>query len=274
LSASVVESAAPRSPLRGKWLWATIVVILGFLLLCRLGIWQLQRLQERREQNSLLIARLEQPPLALTGQAVNADQADLRRGTVRGTFDYQDEFLLRNQELNGVPGVKVITPLRISGSDQAVLVDRGWIPLAQSSPDARTAFRGPAGEVEVQGIIRRSQTRLNSLSPADPSPESPATRADAWFRVDVPRLQKQFTYPLIPVFLEQGEPGAANTALDTSRPPVPYVELDLSEGPHLSYAIQWFAFALILAVGYVLLFRRQTAGTWQPEPDGEEPDAF
>jgi surfeit locus 1 family protein len=269
--ASIAQPVTPRSPLRGRWLWATVVVILGFVLLCRLGVWQLQRLQQRRDQNSLLLTRLEQPPLVLTGQPLNYDQADLRRFTVRGTYDFQNELLLRNQELNGVPGVKVITPLHIAGSDQAVLVDRGWIPLVQSAPEARAAFDRQAGEVEVQGIARATQTRLNWLSPADPSPESPATRADAWFRVDIPRIQKQVPYPLLPVFVELGQVGAADSTVDMAHPPVPYVELDLSEGPHLGYAIQWFSFAVILVAGYVLIFRRQTSGSWQPD---EETDAF
>jgi surfeit locus 1 family protein len=269
--ASIAQPSTPRSPLRGRWLWATVAVAIGFLLLCRLGVWQLQRLQERRDQNSLLLTRLEQPPLTLTGQAFNYDHADLRRAVVRGTYDFQNEVLLRDQELNGVPGVKVITPLRITGSDQAVLVDRGWIPLAQSTPEARAMFDQASGEVEVQGIARASQTRLNWLSPDDPSPESPAARADAWFRVNIPRIQKQLPYPALPVFVQLGHVGAADSGLDTAHLPVPYVELDLSDGPHLGYAIQWFSFALILVAGYIVIFRHETSGSWQPEE--EETDA-
>jgi surfeit locus 1 family protein len=265
--ALIAQPTTPRSPVRGRWLWATVAVVLGFLLLCRLGVWQLQRLQERRDQNSLLLTRLEQQPLTLTGQPFDYDHADLRRATVRGTYDFQNELLLRNQELNGVPGVKVITPLRITGSDQAVLVDRGWIPLAESTPEARTRFAQASGEIELQGIARASQTRLNWLSPNDPSPEGPATRADEWYRVDIPRIQKQLPYPVLPVFVQLGQVGAADSGLDIAHPPVPYVELDLSEGPHLGYAIQWFSFALILVAGYVLIFRRQTSGSWQPEEE-------
>ena len=39
--------------------------------------------------------------------------------------------------------------------------------------------------------------------------------------------------------------------------PAPIPELD--DGPHLSYAFQWFAFATIATVGYVILVRREVA---------------
>ena len=92
------------------------------------------------------------------------------------------------------------------------------------------------------------------MSPADLplGPERP--RLDAWYRVDIPRIQEQVPYPLLPVFLEE-EPAAGEPA---RRFPRPDPDIELSEGPHLGYAIQWFAFAGILLGGYTLLFRQRT----------------
>ncbi len=257
------------SPLQGRWLWATLVVAVGFLISCRLGIWQLQRLQQRREANAFLMARLSRQPLALTGQDVNPDQIELSRVVATGQYDFSQEIVLRNQTLGGVPGGHVVTPLRLAGSDRAVLVDRGWVPLDEKGAPARSAAVRPAGEVTVHGVARRSQTRPNFIAPADPPPP-PGGRLDAWFRVDIPHIQQQIAYPLLPIFIQEGEPSEADPMVSGNRLPVPYIQIDLSEGPHLAYAIQWFAFAAILLGGYALFFRRQTSRTWEPEIDHEQ----
>jgi len=255
------SAALKRLPLYGKWLWATLAVVLGLALLIRLGFWQLDRLAERRAANAHLVAQLEMPPLNLTGQPLAPAGVDLRRANVRGSYDFAQEMVLRNRAFDGAPGVHLIRPLRIAGSDTAVLVDRGWIPYDQALPDYRKVYDQPVGEVEVQGVLHLSQPRLNSLSPADPplSPDRP--RLDEWFRIDIPRIQQQIPYPLLPVYLEQGQPNlAAVPPMSTSDAlPRPDIQIDLSDGPHLSYAIQWFSFAAILLVGYVTLFIRQTS---------------
>jgi surfeit locus 1 family protein len=250
-----------RLPLHGGWLWATLGVIVLAALFVRLGFWQLDRLQQRRAANAHLVARLNQAPVVLDAagvKAVNPVVDDLRRGKVQGTYDFSQEIVLRNQALNGAPGVHVITPLHITGSDVAVLVDRGWIPFDQSS--SRGSFDTPAGMVQVSGIVHASQARLNTLSPADPPLGPDRPRLDEWFRVDIPRIQQQVPYKLLPIYLEAGEfdpalaLAGAPAVVPSSVLPQPDIEIDLSEGPHLSYAIQWFAFALIGLVGYGALF--------------------
>ena len=184
------------SPFRAPWLVATVVVILGTLFMLGLGIWQLDRLQQRRAANAQIMARMSQPALKLTGGALDPEANDLRRATVRGVFDYDQEVILRNRTYGEVPGVHQLVPLRIAGSDAAVLVDRGWIPFEFSSPEQRAQFRNATGEVEVQGILRHSQTRRNNLSPADPPLGPERARLEAWFRVDLPRIQEQMPYRL------------------------------------------------------------------------------
>jgi len=75
-------------------------------------------------------------------------------------------------------------------------------------------------------------------------------RLDAWYWLNIPQIQQQFrNYDLLPFYVEQ-DPLADSTAL-----PAPGHEIDLSEGPHMSYAIQWFSFAVILIVGSVALWQ-------------------
>jgi len=240
-----------HNPLRGRWLPLTLAIVGLVALFVRLGFWQLDRLGQRREANAFLIARLEQPPLTLTGGPLDPATADLRRAVVQGEFDPDHEIVLRNQSYTELPGVHILTPLRIAGSDAAILVDRGWIPYDQSPKLAQ--FAPPAGEVQVGGILRRSRERTHPLTPADVPPAGGGP-LEAWHRVDIPRIQGQTPYPLLPVYLE--EERAADAIFNLPRPD-PDIALD--EGPHLAYAIQWFAFAIIVAVGYVFFYRSRRA---------------
>jgi surfeit locus 1 family protein len=241
----------PRtSPFRGRWAFATAVVLLGVVALLALGFWQLGRLQQRRAANAQIIARMSQPAVRLDGSSLDPEAANLRRATVRGVFDYEQEILLRNRSFDGSAGVHVLVPLRIAGAEAAVLVDRGWLPFELSSPGQRSVFQNASGEQEVSGILRHSQPRRSTLSPADPPLTPDRPRLDAWFRADLPRIQEQLPYPLLLLYLEEEtRPGAEPRWL-----PRPDPDIQLDEGSHLLYAVQWFAFAGILLVGYGFLF--------------------
>ena len=254
-----MRKTSPASLFRGRWLIATLAVLALCALFLRLCGWQIRRLEDRRAANALVLARLEQPALTLDGSALDNEANDLRRAVVRGTFDYSQEIVLRNRTYNELPGVHVIVPLRIAGAatGAAILVDRGWIPYELAAPEQRAQFQDATGPVEVRGILRRSQARSSSASPADLPREAGQSRLDAWHRIDIPRIQEQIPYPLVSVFLEE-EPAAAGTS---RRFPRPVPEIQLSEGSHLFYAIQWFAFAVILLGGYVVLWFQRSQPT-------------
>jgi surfeit locus 1 family protein len=249
------RSTSKPSPFLGRRLVMTVAVAVTALCFVALGFWQLDRRAQRRAANARILARLEQPPLRLDGSPLDPAEADLRRGVVRGTFDFDHEVVLRNQTHNELPGVDLLTPLRIAGSDAAVLVNRGWIPFEVSNPDQREVFREEVGTVEVEGIVRSSRTRPSRFAPADPTPSPGQTSLDAWLRVDIARVQEQVPYRLLPVFLEQE---AKLPAAGQPRFPRPEPEISLSEGPHLFYAGQWFAFSALLAGGYIVYCRRRS----------------
>lgn len=247
------NNAARPSPFRGKWLPLTIFIVLLIALFLRLGTWQLNRRAERLAANAEIIARTELPPITITGELLDPEPANLRRATVRGVFDYSQEIILRNRTWNDYPGVHVLTPLKIDGSDTAILVDRGWIPYESAAPDKRKEFQNAQGEVEVYGILRQSQARKGSFSPQDPVP-SPDHRVDAWHRVDLPKIRLQLPYASQTMYLEEDtRPGETPRLF-----PKPQPQISLDEGSHLLYAIQWFSFAVIAAVGYVALYRQRT----------------
>lgn len=245
---------AQRLPrwLRVVLLSAIPIVALGML---GLGFWQLARLQERRAQNAEIEQRLIQTPLVLSGVALaEASEAlDYRPAIARGTFDPAGEIVWRNQAYQGAPGVHVLTPLRLTGTDTAILVDRGWLPYTQAEPEARRAYPPPAGEQEVRGLLRLPVRRNADFLPADPTVSPDQPRLDAWFWLDITQIQAQIAYPVLPMLLVQA-PGTGPAAL-----PIRTVALDLSEGPHLGYALQWFAFAAIAVFGPLIYWWRNRA---------------
>jgi surfeit locus 1 family protein len=248
--------------LRGRWLPLTVAIIALTIIFILLGVWQLQRLGQRRAANANLIARMEQAPLTLDGSALDVDSADLRRATVTGVFDAANEVVLRNRAYNESAGVHILTPLRITGSDVALLVDRGWIPYDAASQLAN--FPPPAGEVTVAGILRRGQTRTSSLAPMDVLPPG-GSRLDAWHRVDIAAIQGQTPYTLLPVYMEQERLDANDFSL-----PRPDPDIALDEGPHLGYAIQWFAFAFIACFGYIFFYHVRSGANSDVTPEDEE----
>jgi surfeit locus 1 family protein len=241
--------------LTGRWLIGHIVVLLALIILINLGLWQLRRLEQRRTLNTTILAGLNAPLVVLTGQPVDPEALNRRRVSVTGTFDNGAAIAIRNRPFQGQPGVRLVTPLRIKDSDQAVLVDRGWIPQENADP-TRWGIYDVTGEVKIVGLAYAGQPRPEGyLIPSDPTPGPGQTRLDTWFRVDIDRIQEQISYPLLPIFVEQSP--AVGIVSTTPPRQEENVNITLDEGPHLGYALQWFTFALILVITYAVLIRQE-----------------
>ncbi len=239
-----------------RWIVATLVVVLGMALMVRLSIWQFDRLAERRAANAVLAATLASESIVLTGEPIAEDVAKLkdRQVVAEGEFDTANQVTLLVQSWQGRAGVHLITPLVIAGTDtanakplRAVLVDRGWVPQTDVD-NGNLALYDETGPVRLTGVVALSQP-LSRYGNPDLEADGPQT---AVYRIDVPRLQEQMPYDLLPFYVIQAPPPEGNTALPFRElPPV-----DLSEGPHLSYALQWLLFMLILGGGYLIFVGR------------------
>lgn len=235
-----------------RWVLTTLLVITAVGVLIRLGLWQLDRLQQRRAFNARVIAQQKAEPLTLDSSTLDADLLNMeyRAVIVTGQYDFSQQVVLRNQVWTNQPGVHLLTPLVISGTNRAVLVDRGWIPQEDAAPDKRGKYDEP-GVITVRGVLRRPQTKPDFGGVPDPPLAPGQTRLDAWNIVNLERIRQQVNVPLLAVYVQQA-PDAERTA-----PPYPTApKLDLSEGSHFSYALQWFTFAAILAIGYPVYVRR------------------
>ncbi len=242
-----------------RWLHATLLVLAASAVLVRLGIWQLDRLEQRRAFNARVGEQQDEPQLVLDQSTIDLDlySMEYRSVIVTGEYLSEDEIVLRNQvwetEFGSELGVKLLTPLRISGTDTAILVDRGWIPQADAAPPAARAKYHDDGTVTVQGQLRRAETDFSFFRRPDPTLSPDQTRLDVWNDLDLERVGLQMDTSLLPVYLQRYPEG------ESSPPYAALPELDLSEGSHLGYAMQWFSFAALLLIGYPFYVRRQEA---------------
>jgi surfeit locus 1 family protein len=229
----------------------TVLVIIVVAVCLRLGVWQLARLDERREFNAGIAARLHLEPIDDIAAITDTAGAAYRTATARGVYDNDRYLVLPGRAFAGVPGVYLIMPLRLAGRTDAVLVNRGWVP----SPDAATIDArdfAVTDTVTLRGLVLAFPGSGQSLAQRD------ATRpADAFthvlYRVDEESLRAQFPYALSDVMLQELEVAGGARYPTKLAPPA------LDQGPHLGYAIQWFAFAVIGVVGWFALVLRGRA---------------
>jgi surfeit locus 1 family protein len=218
------------------------IAIVGLLfvtaIFVRLGFWQVARLRERRAENQAVLAARVRPALDLgAGAARTAEELSDRWIEARGVYDREHEIVLRGQALQGAPGVYVVTPLRLAGGEAAVLVLRGFVP----APDAVRA--------DVDSLAEPGTVRVRGLAtPIGSGGGKPLEHAGrtTWARLDLDALRERVPYPLLPVVVRQ----TPDPSLPRSPRRLPAPELD--DGPHLSYAIQWFLFAG-MAVAFAVL---------------------
>ncbi len=236
-----------------------LILVIAFAaaaVFVRLGVWQMHRLGERRARNAVIVERLAAPVVdASTLHARRGvDSLRFRRAQTSGVFDFTREIVLTGRAHRGTPGVHLVTPLRLDDT-VALLVERGWV----FSPDGRTvddptAFLEP-DTAEVSGVLL-----IPSVLPETPG------RDRSWpyyaRSIDWERLAPAYPYQLLPLVLRRTTIGDSLPAgMQRLAPP------ELSSGPHLSYAIQWFAFAVIALVGSVLLYRRSGSDTTARAPE-------
>lgn len=237
------------SPLRSpRWLAAHVLVLAVVVGFVNLGLWQLDRSAERRTENEVGAARIAAEPFdvaaAVDAAGDDIESLEYRPVIASGVFDPGSEVLVRSQVYEGQAGFHVVTPL-VLPDGRAVMVNRGWVPLTFDTVPV-VAAPPPGGPTEVAGLTRLGQVR-GAIGPQDPPGATTVSR------IDLDHLGGIVTEPLLPVWVQQTEPV-------TELPVLLDVPTFDDPGPHLAYAVQWFAFALIVLIGYGFLLRRVLRG--------------
>ncbi len=229
-------------------------VLLGLLLiiavLCgRLGIWQLDRFEQRRTANREAEAARAMPPLVVDS---GVGLESYRRIRIRGTLDEAREFMLRNRLVRGVPAVVIVTPLRAPGRDSAILVNRGYVPATDATNPSASGWTEP-GERVVTGVAFPVPER------GDGAPfTNPRTGRETWAAMDLDAMRQRLPYPVSGLYLlAEADPGSPAHTADGGVYPIRAERPLLGDGPHLAYAVQWFGIgAAALAFGVVFVLRK------------------
>lgn len=240
-----------RFLLRPSWVLLHVTVVATIVLMINLGLWQFDRYHERLDFNEIVSARIEAQP-----QDLNELLLEIETGTkttneaewlnVFASGEYLDEQTVNavNRSQGGFSGVDPLTPMRIAGGKQLVLVNRGFI--AQSAQNQESA-PAPVGTVEIFGRVRVSEVRkTGGLSdPAD-------GLLKEVINIDLNRLGQQIQDLNTEIFIEVLKSNPADSMLL-----VPIADPILSSGSHLSYTAQWFIFSVFVAAGWVVVVRRK-----------------
>lgn len=241
---------------RPRWIALTLGIIVLVVVMVNLGFWQLRRLDDRRAANAEIRSRTAQPVqevasvVPTSATLATGSSYEWREVTATGTYDTANQVLVRNRSQDGHAGFHVLTPLRLNDG-RTVIINRGFVAI----PDDGSAFKvapAPPGSATVVGRVRATQVR-GSFGPRDPA----QGHLSELSRADLGRLAQQLPYTILPVYIELE---SQQPALVSQVDPAPIPPPELNEGPHLSYAIQWFLFSALAILGWVVVVRREIRG--------------
>lgn len=223
--------------------------LLAAALTARLGVWQLDRAAQKLALQAAVDAEGARPALR------NTDLADaaLHRGVVlRGHWVAERTVWLDNRPMDGRAGFYAVTPLRLTGRADAVLVQRGWAPRDPTDRSRVPPLATPADEVEITGRLTAAPSRLYELGEGGGG----AIRQN----LDPTAFAAESGLALLPLTVVQTAPAGADDGL-LRHWPAP----DLGLHKHYGYAFQWFALCALIVGLYVWFqllrprFRRQPA---------------
>ena len=239
-----------RFLLTPRWVGLALLMAAAAAVMVGLGLWQLDRYELRSAINARIDAATTAPPRGLTDVLAAPGAAGVgpppgrednwARVRVTGRYDPQHEILARARTVNDRVGYEVVTPL-VLADGTAILVDRGWVPPGPGgAATPPTVPPAPTGEVTVVGRVH--------------APESRATAAEPFAGLSTVRriapelLASGLPYPLYGAYL----------TLEEQRPPadpafVPIAPSYENAWMNAGYVVQWWAFALLALVGYVIL---------------------
>lgn len=219
-----------------------LVVLLGIALatLIGLGLWQVRRAEWRATLVATRNAQLAGQPLSAgNARALDPTALDYRLVTLDGTWDAGHVMILANRARYGTKGEQVVQPLIIAPGE-AVLVDRGWYPVAER--EAALARLRASSTTSTRGLARYAEGLHASK-----------TGAGTWTGLAPESMSAGLPYRVLPWYVIEGQLLPANAPAPPSFPAqgfLPYT----STTPHVQYALTWFGIAIALVVIAVIRF--------------------
>lgn len=225
----------------GPRIWPTLGAAALIALTLALGRWQTNRAEEKEARQALLEARVRETAVHLTGSVDSAEPLLYRRVRATGQWIAAGQIFIDNQIHEGRAGFHVVTPLRIEGRQEALLVNRGWVARSADYPRP-PPIAVPAGRVEVAGMAALPPRRFLELSPA-------TVTGSVWQNLSIERYRAHTAIPVLPVVVLAQTPAPGLVAV-REKP-------DAGIARHREYALTWFSLAALATLLWVVVNLRK-----------------
>ena len=226
----------PRRRSAGFLILFSMAAVLAVAGLVSLGVWQVHRLDWKRDLIAKVESRVHATPVPAPTSA--SDDDAYIRVIATGQFLHDRSTLVQAATVRGA-GYWVLTPL-VTDRGFTLLINRGFVP-----PEARTRFSRPAGQVRVTGLMRLSEPGGGFLRANDPA-------ANRWYSRDVVAIARarQLRSPVANYFIDAERSGPPASL------PIGGLAVLRFPNSHLSYALTWFALAAMAAAAYIFVMRQ------------------
>ncbi|MFH5877648.1 SURF1 family protein [Arthrobacter sp. NA-172] len=242
-----------------KWLGYFVLAVIFATGCVLLGRWQMDRRAETLAEINRVVTNYSATPVPFSAvktefQSLNPER-EWTQVELHGSYDVSGERVVRNRPLNGQPGYEVVVPFRLS-SGEAVVVDRGWLPIGNKTPGHPDSIPAPpAGQVTVVARLKASEPNLDR-GVVDGQLAS----------IDLPSYATELSYPIMTG--AYGQLATESPAVQQMPAPFPMPATD--EGTHLSYSLQWFAFGVLMFIGFGYAARQQARNAQIDAEDEDE----
>jgi cytochrome oxidase assembly protein ShyY1 len=238
----------PVRKARGGGFWLiTVAALLTVAATVSLARWQLSRAAQKEAIQAEIDAQQKLPPLDQPAfLALEKPTEALHRPVrLRGLWLAPQTVYLDNRQMHGVPGFYVLTPLALEGSNQTVMVQRGWVQRNFTDRTQLGAVQTPAGIIEVTGLIAPPPSHLLELGKSPPAPPAGAAGSSLIRQnLDLEAFRTETGLPLRTDVSVQQTGAATDGLLRDWPPPALGVE------KHYGYAFQWFGLAALVVILY------------------------
>jgi cytochrome oxidase assembly protein ShyY1 len=250
-----------RFLLTPRWAGYLALVIVFAIACSALGTWQLNRRAEALAEVARIDANYDAEPIPVAEALPDPATFDVDQRwqvvALSGAYLADEEVVVRNRPFEGSSGFEVITPFRLDDGT-VFMVDRGWIPQASDGRPSDVPAP-PEGEVQVTARLKAGEGRI----------EGRTSTGDEFATIDLEELAARVGEPSF-----TGAYGVlVQTGADATEPPLAAARPARDEGPHLSYALQWFVFALLafIGLGWAANQERKSLALTAAEERGEAP---
>jgi cytochrome oxidase assembly protein ShyY1 len=244
-----------------KWMGYLLLAAIFAAACVFLGRWQMDRRAETLAEINRVVTNYSATPISFDQAREEFSALDPAKEwtqvELKGTYDVAGQRVVRNRPLNGQPGYEVVVPFKLDAG-QTVIIDRGWLPIGNKNPGSPDSVPAPpSGPVTAVVRLKHGEPRLDRGAPEGQLAS-----------IDLPTYADQLPYPVLTGAYGQW----ASESPAPADSPVPFPKPATEEGTHLSYSLQWFAFGILMFVGFGYAARQQARNAAIDAEEEEDED--